>query len=165
MNSLFEELRSDPDMRDFEYRHAWAEAHLNSMIAMQIKTIREQREWNQARLAVETQMAQPRISLLEDVNYSAWSVSTLKRIARAYDLRLNVSFEEFGSLAEELGKAGRNAFERRPFTQDLRFTRGSIHLFPSAQIEWTAGHGTTGGVTIAPSPEFPSCGNWRIDGG
>jgi len=139
MNELFEELRNDPDMQEFEYRHAWADAHLNSMIAMQIKIIREQRGWNQSQLALESEMAQPRISLLEDVNYSAWSINTLKRIARSYDLRLRVSFEEFGSLENELGESGKNSFERRSFTEDPSFSKSAPRIIKSSDLLWTQG--------------------------
>ena len=126
MNELFEELRYDSDMKDMEYRHAFAEAHLNSMIAMQIKVLREQRNLSQMALGEFSDMAQPRISVLEDVNYSAWSISTLKRLARAFDLRLRVSFEDFGSLESELGVQGPASFERVSFPEDPKFYRPKI---------------------------------------
>jgi transcriptional regulator with XRE-family HTH domain len=125
-------------MQGFDYRHAWAEAHLNSAIALQIKALREQRGWKQTQLAEHSEMAQSRISLLEDVNYSAWSINTLRRIAKAYDLRLKVSFEEFGSLERELA-GDLSSLERRPFTEDPKFNpelavEPELHFFTSPQI-------------------------------
>src|SRR5262249_44827502 len=95
--------------------------HLDSMIAMQLTALREQHGWTQGELAEKTRMAQPRISLLEDVNYSSWSVNTLRRIARAYDVRLKVSFEEFGSVEDELDISGPYQLGRQPFTEDPKF--------------------------------------------
>ena len=126
MNEIFEELRHDSDMKDHEYRHAFAEVHLNSMIAMQIKVLREQRNLSQAALGDLSAMAQPRISVLEDVNYSAWSINTLKRLAKAFDLRLRVSFEDFGSLESDLGVQGSASFERVSFSEDPEFHRQGL---------------------------------------
>jgi hypothetical protein len=66
-------------------------------------------------------MAQPRIAVLEDVNYSSRSINTLQRLARAFGLRLLVSFETFSSLIPELETFSRPALERTKFDDDAFF--------------------------------------------
>jgi transcriptional regulator with XRE-family HTH domain len=109
------------NFRNAEYAYAYTDGFLNSRIATQIKVIREQRGWTQQILATEAGMMQARISVLENVNYSAWSISTLRRIARALGVRLNVSFEEFGTLVPELGKFDRASLQRQPLSKDPIF--------------------------------------------
>ena len=122
----FEKLRRD--FTDPEYAHSYADGFLNSYIATQIKVLREKHGLTQQRLAQETGMRQARISVLENVNYSAWSINTLRRLARAFQLRLKVSFEEFGTLLPELESFSRESLERRPLEEDPVFqgTRGIV---------------------------------------
>ncbi len=69
---------------DEEYRYGYAESFLNSYIAAQIKILREQRKLTQAQLAEKIGTKQAGISRLENVNYTAWKVDTLTRLARAF---------------------------------------------------------------------------------
>jgi transcriptional regulator with XRE-family HTH domain len=100
MKESFESMESHLD--DPEFRHAYAESFMNSYVAAQIKTIREQRGLTQAQLAERLGTKQAGISRLENVNYDAWKVETLARIAQALDVRLRISFEEFESLFDEI---------------------------------------------------------------
>lgn len=97
--SVAERIRTS--LADKEYRHSYAEEFLNTWIATQIKILREQHGWRQEDLAREAEMKQSAISRLEDMNYSSWGISTLKRLAYAFDVRLKVSFESFGSLIQD----------------------------------------------------------------
>lgn len=89
------------EFSDKDYRTAYAESMLDSMIATQIKVLRDQRNLTQAQLAELSGMRQSRISALENVNYSAWSISTLKKLASALDVALTVRFESFADLVKE----------------------------------------------------------------
>jgi transcriptional regulator with XRE-family HTH domain len=120
MSDLFQRLRGD--FQDEDYRHVYTNAFVDSKIATQIKVLREQREWTQDKLAVETGMRQARVSVLEDVNYSSWSLNTLRRFAKAYDVYVDVEFKEFGSIEGELGRFVRPKLERRAFADDPAFT-------------------------------------------
>jgi transcriptional regulator with XRE-family HTH domain len=111
--------------KDWEYADAYARSALNAYIATQIKVIREQRGWTQGRLADEAEMKQPRIAVMEDVNYSSWSTSTLWRLAQAFHLRLRVSFEEFGTLPHEIDTFNRKSLERLPLEEDP-FIAGNV---------------------------------------
>jgi transcriptional regulator with XRE-family HTH domain len=100
------------ELRDPEFSEGYAESFLNSYIATQIKVIREQRKMKQADLAREVGTTQTAISRIENVNYSSWNVNTLKKLARAFHLRLMVSFETYGTLPDEVGKFTQESLQR-----------------------------------------------------
>ena len=79
MNELVERLTDE--FSDKEYAHAYIEEHGNMILAAQIKALREQRGLTQARLAELAGMKQERISALENVEYDAWTVKTLRKLA------------------------------------------------------------------------------------
>ena len=84
--------RWDKLFKEEETRYGYINGFLDSFLGMQIRVLREQRGWNQTELGDKCDMHQTRISLLESMNYSAWSVEVLRRLARAFGLRLVVKF-------------------------------------------------------------------------
>lgn len=126
MNELHENLRKE--FHDKQYRTIYADESLNTYIATQIKALREQNGWTQKRLAEEADMVQPRIAVMEDINYSSWSLNTLRRLAAAFDLRLSVRFETFSSLIRELDGFKRESLERAAFKDDQWFFEASGSL-------------------------------------
>jgi transcriptional regulator with XRE-family HTH domain len=122
MSELVDKLR--PEFQDAEYRHAYADDCLDTMIATQIRVLREQREMTQGQLAVATGMKQPRIPLLEDAAYSNWTVNTLKRFAKAFDVALSVKFETFSKLIEDFRHLSRESLQRPTFANDPQFRTG-----------------------------------------
>lgn len=100
MSELTDNFREE--FKDKETRDIYADDLLNTYIATQIKVLREKHGWTQAALAEKAGMKQERISVLEDVNYEAWTANVLKRIAKAFDLRLSIKFESFGLLLSTL---------------------------------------------------------------
>jgi transcriptional regulator with XRE-family HTH domain len=100
------------ELCDPEFSEGYAESFLNSYVATQIKVIREQRNMKQADLAREVGTTQTAISRIENVNYSAWNIKTLKKLARAFRVRLRVSFETYGSLPDEVGKFTQESLQR-----------------------------------------------------
>jgi transcriptional regulator with XRE-family HTH domain len=119
MNELLHKLR--PEFQDEEYRHAYADECLSAMIAAQIKVLREQRGMTQEQLAGATGMKQPRIPLLEDASYENWTIRTLKRIARAFDVALSVKFESFSQLIKDFESLSRESLQRPTFAHDASF--------------------------------------------
>jgi transcriptional regulator with XRE-family HTH domain len=108
--------------KDKDYRHGYADEFLNSSIATQIKVLREQRGWSQKELGEHADnMMQPRISVMENVNYSSWSIKILRKIAEAFDLTLRVSFESFGTRVGDIEKFSRKNLERCSFDKDPYF--------------------------------------------
>jgi len=124
MSELVDKLR--PEFQDEEYRHAYADECLNTMIATQIKVLREQQHMTQTALAKKAGMKQPRLSVLEDASYNSWSISTLRRLARAFDLTLRVSFESFTGFILDFESLGRETLERTPFNDDPLFRSSKI---------------------------------------
>jgi len=55
------------------------------------------------------------------VNYSSWSIKTLRSIAEAFDLTLRVTFEGFGSCLMDVGNFNRKNLERLSFNDDPYF--------------------------------------------
>lgn len=118
-SSLREDLIRTAD--DKEYRHAYAEESLNLSIATQIKVLREQRDMTQQRLAEEAGMKQSMISRYEDVNYSSWSINTLRKLAKAFDVDLEVRFRSFRELVESVDNFSRETLQIPRFTEDPYF--------------------------------------------
>jgi transcriptional regulator with XRE-family HTH domain len=119
MSELIDKLRGE--FQDKEYRHAYTDECLNTMIATQIKVLREQREMTQEQLAEETGMRQPRIPLLEDAGYSNWTINTLRRFAKAFDVALSVRFETFSRVISDFENLSRESLQRVAFADDTQF--------------------------------------------
>jgi transcriptional regulator with XRE-family HTH domain len=100
------------NLRDKEYSEGYAESYLNSFVATQIKVIREQRRMTQEALGQCIGTTQAGISRYENVDYSSWSVRTLIKLARAFNVRLKVSFEPYGTLPDEVVRFDRQSLER-----------------------------------------------------
>ncbi len=115
-DALIADLKADP-----EYRFAYAEDFLNTSIATQIRVLREQRKMTQVDLALDIGSKQAGVSRLENVNYSAWKTETLRKLARAFDVRLRISFETFGTLLDDDARFSRESLQRPKFEDDPTF--------------------------------------------
>jgi transcriptional regulator with XRE-family HTH domain len=142
MSELRGNLREE--FQDKEYRDTYADESLSTYIATQIKVLREQRQLTQRELAESAGMAQPRIAVMEDINYSSWSISTLRRLAQAFDVRLSVKFENFSSLIPEIETLSREALERDSFADDTWFHK------KDAQSAWVGGASDYGSHVSSP---------------
>ena len=112
--------------RDGGYRRAYVESFLDAYIATQIKVLREQRDLSQTRLAEKANMKQSQISAMEDVNHTSWKISTLKKIAKAFDLTLVVRFESFSGVLPDIERFGREALQRASFDDDPLFSARDV---------------------------------------
>jgi transcriptional regulator with XRE-family HTH domain len=119
MSDLFQTLKTE--FQDEDYRYAYAESFLNTKIAAQIKTLREQREKTQAEIAAQMGIKQPGYRRFEDVNHSVWKTDSLWAIARALGVRLNISFETFGTLPDDKKSFNKEAIRRPEFKDDPAF--------------------------------------------
>jgi transcriptional regulator with XRE-family HTH domain len=119
MSELTERLRTE--LRDREYREGYDEAFLDHKIATQIRVLREQRGLTQKQLAKEAAMSQSRISEMEDQDYGSWSINTLRRLAYAFGVRLDVTFKEWGDLLTQVEHSSREDLERASFEDDPAF--------------------------------------------
>lgn len=127
MNPWAEQLKKS--FKDKEYRHGYVDDFLNTSIATQIKVLRERRDWSQEELADKAGMKQPTISRIENVNYSSWSINTLRKIAEAFDLTLLVTFESFGTRLKDISRFSRKALEKHSFEEDPVFKeKEEVHI-------------------------------------
>jgi transcriptional regulator with XRE-family HTH domain len=95
-HDLLENLKESSD-----YREAYVAESVYALLASQIRVLREQRAWSQKRLGREANMAQERISILEDPNSDTKpTLTTLLRIAAAYDVGLDVRFIPFSRVLD-----------------------------------------------------------------
>ncbi len=88
--SLIERLRRGKKTRD-----RLVESNLAETIAFQIRATRNTCGWTQAELAQETGMTQNNISRMESPEYGKYSIASLRRIAAAFDVALEVRFVPF----------------------------------------------------------------------
>lgn len=86
--------------QDRNYRESFVANHLTNNIAAQIFATREARGWTQQQLADAASMAQTRICLMENSSYESFTISTLKRLASAFDVALVVRFEPYSQLLD-----------------------------------------------------------------
>jgi transcriptional regulator with XRE-family HTH domain len=123
MNNSLDDVREN--FQDLEYREAYADDYLNTYVATQIQVLREQRGLSQEQLADLIGSKQPGVSRLENVNHSSWKTDTLKKIAKALDVRLKISFETYGDLYFEIDAFGRGFLQRPTFDRDPVFFNSS----------------------------------------
>ena len=117
--SLRQKLRER--LPDREYRHAYADESLNTYLASQIRVLREQHVGSQEQLGTLIGTTQSGVSRLENADYDGWSLKSLKKLAEAFDVRLHISFEPFGSLWRQMTECKALMLERPSFDADPEF--------------------------------------------
>jgi len=85
-------------LENTEYRREFVNEHINVGLAFQIRLLRESKKWTQEELARRTGKAQETISEWENPDYGRYSLSTLKKLAAAFDVALLVEFVSFSEL-------------------------------------------------------------------
>lgn len=102
--------------KDKDYRKKFFQRRTQDEIAMSIRGLRENRKMRQVDLAKKSDMKQSAISRIEQADYSAWSLTTLFRVADALEARLRVVFEpvENGVNPCHSGMIGAQAYRRLP---------------------------------------------------
>jgi len=79
-------------LKDPAFRQAWEELEAESQLAAKLIEARMKRKMSQRELAAKVQTSQAAISRIEAMNGNP-SLGLLKRIAKALDTKLIVSFE------------------------------------------------------------------------
>jgi transcriptional regulator with XRE-family HTH domain len=119
--SVTSKLRLLAKLRNREYRDAYVEEKVATSLPFQIKALREQpgREWSQAELGERAGMRQNAISRLEDAESGTPSITTLLRLAQAFDVALLVKFVPFSKLLSEFADASFEALSAQSFDEEL----------------------------------------------
>lgn len=87
-------------LSDKEYRDLFVIEEINTGIPFQIRAMRQARGWSQKELAAHAGMTQEGISRLENPDYGKLTLTTLKRLASAFDVGLAVRFVPFSHLVD-----------------------------------------------------------------
>lgn len=132
MSELTQVLRKE--FKDKESAHIYVKEFLYENIATQIKVLREQRGWAQKELAAKVGMKQSRISLLENVNYDKWSISTLTKLAEVFDVGLYLTYEKFSTLIDIIDDFSRESLERPSRMDDLSSEQSTQHQITNSNI-------------------------------
>jgi transcriptional regulator with XRE-family HTH domain len=93
--SLWARLR-----KGLESRSRFVESHLSKNLALQIRMMREESGWSQEELASKVGMNQNAISRLENPSYGKATLTTLKRLASAFDVALIVRYVPYTQLVD-----------------------------------------------------------------
>jgi transcriptional regulator with XRE-family HTH domain len=118
---------------DRDYRESYWEEFLNLWIATQLRALREDRKLTQEGLAELAGMKQSRISALENADYSSWSVTTLRRLAKALGVTLAVEFRSYGKRLIDFERFQRREFDEPEFEKDSLFRVAGL-LAPTSPI-------------------------------
>jgi transcriptional regulator with XRE-family HTH domain len=86
--------------RGADARAQFVESHINKGLAYQLRAMREARRWSQEEVAAKVGMPQTAISRLESTRYGKPTITTLKRIAKVYDVALEVRFVPFSKFVD-----------------------------------------------------------------
>ena len=92
------------DVADPEQRHYLVEAQIRHGIPLQLRAMREGQGWTQATLAEKLGTTQNAISRLENPRTGKPTITTLERIAQAFDVALIVKFAPFSELIDSLSE-------------------------------------------------------------
>jgi transcriptional regulator with XRE-family HTH domain len=87
-------------LQSVRYRRAFANTHVGTQIALQLRALRRSLNLTQKQLAKAVEMEQSRISELERPDYQKYNIGTLKKLAAFYDVVLDVRFLSFRELVD-----------------------------------------------------------------
>lgn len=100
------------------------EAAIDQGIAWQIKINRKLRHMSQSDLASALCTQQSAVSRLEDPEYGAHSLDTLKQVAKAFDCALLVKFISYSDLAKDSQNLSEIDQYAAPFALELEQCNG-----------------------------------------
>lgn len=156
MSENIESIRAQlwEKMRDKSYRDTFVAAHLSTNIVAQIQTLRESRGWTKKELAKRTGMSPSRISVMEDPSYDKFTLSTLRRLASAFDVALITRFASFSGLVDWVANLSPDKLEVSEFEKDSLISlekklAGKIEVFDPTDKE---PHQALKPVAIAQAP-------------
>ena len=126
-NQLWEKMRDKP------YRDTFVAAHLSTNIAAQIQTIREKRGWTKKLLAQKAGMSPSRITVMEDPSYEKFTLTTLRRLASAFDVALIARFTPFSDLVDWVAELSPEKLETPEFEKDSLSHLDHLDKLPASE--------------------------------
>jgi len=106
-------------LRDNEFRGHFTSDQVYELLAVQIRQLREKRRWTQAELGDRAGMQQVQVSRAENPDYKGTRISTLSKLADAFDVALIVRLAAFSELIDWVAKLSPASFEPASFDEEL----------------------------------------------
>ena len=119
-------------LRNRDFRRAFAEEAVDVGIPIQVREMRLTRGWSQTRLGKEAGMAQEQVSLAEKMSHGRFNVTTLKKLAAAFDCGLMIRFVSFGELLAWKERIDAVDVTPPPFDTDSALSEVSVSESPAA---------------------------------
>lgn len=141
--------RFKTEFKTDDARYAYADSVANAFITGQINALREARDLTQEQLAELVGTRQSGISRWQNSGYSSCKVETLRKFAKAFGVRLRLSFEEFGSLPDDIGGFTKERLAPRRFEDDPVFA-------PAGQVDTSLRIGALMAAANTNSGETPT---------
>jgi transcriptional regulator with XRE-family HTH domain len=104
--------------KDKEYRDAFVAENIYSRLPLKIRAMREARGLSQSGLGALAGVKQEWISKLEDPSYGRLTISTLLKIASAFDCGLSVDFVPFSQILNSATSLSAPSFKVPDFAHD-----------------------------------------------
>jgi transcriptional regulator with XRE-family HTH domain len=138
---------------DKEYRHQFVGEEINVGLSFQIRSLRNRQDLKQGDLAKLLGVKQPLISAWEDPNYGKYSLSTLKDLAKAFDVGLLVRFVPFSVLADLTANLTSDLIAPANYVEEVRNHDLFVHI---NQMISTAGRDNISGTKTDSVPQLSS---------
>lgn len=106
--------------QDRKYRAAFADCQMRRGVAFEIRALRKKRGWNQKELAEAAGITQGVVSRAEDPNYGKLSVSTILKIAGAFDVPFMGHFGSFRELESWFNDLSEDMPKAKSFEEESR---------------------------------------------
>ena len=147
------------ELGEKEFRRSFSEALIDDRLSAQIYHLRRHLGWTQKDLADRSGVSAPTISGLENSTTSP-SLATLRKIASAFDVALNVRFISFSTLltsrpaidapvlSYESDRSPSSVSAHQPFT--VGAGGKSAHIIPNASASTRKGYAYASARTKAP---------------
>lgn len=136
MKKFFNRLKND--FAEKEYAHNYMESHVISRLAAQVHALRNQRGWSQEQLAVNSGIAQERISKIESADFDSLTMKTLHKFSRAFDVNLHIAFDSFSHGILDVANLNREQLEVISREKDLAASFTNHTVFVRGGGEWKA---------------------------
>lgn len=118
-------------LNEVSARDAYVEAELVNGLAHQIRILREQRGWTQKDLAARLDTTQTTISRLEDPSYGRYTIRTLLRLGKAFDVAFFVRYLPFSKFMHQTWDTRPEKFEALSYEEEA----SSIQFFTEKRTE------------------------------
>lgn len=147
-------LKLEQDVSDPETRHLLVDAQIRQGLPLQLRAMREAREWTQAKLAEKLGTTQNAISRLENPKSRPATIPTLKRIAETFDVALIVKFAPFSDFVDSVSSMSEKSVSVPAYNSEAEERERTIQ---SQVFDWTGflySAETLKGVTFQEMPRL-----------